>query len=95
MRKVKLPKYVSRYDNHYRVRIKINNKERLTKCFAFSKHGRIRDTLVAALEWRDMILSEYDLLERLNFIKSPDFSTMLISFFASQSKGLFVTVFTN
>jgi hypothetical protein len=68
-------KYIGRYDNYFRVRIRINKKEFCNKWFNINDHGGVRKTLSKAIEYRDISLKKHKLLYRLNYEKSPDEST--------------------
>ena len=69
-------KYILSTDTAWRVKITIRYCHKtVTKQFNFSKLGGKKRALVAAIEYRDEILKQYDLLDYLHLKKSPDLHT--------------------
>lgn len=70
---MKTPKYIIRVKDAWRVRIRQNYKVICNKQISFKKHGGIKKSLEYAVQYRDRILKEHNLFERLNYKKSPDY----------------------
>lgn len=70
---MKNPKYIIQVDKKYwRVKIRLD-KETANKCFNFDKYGGKGEAQIAAILWRNKVLKKHDLLDRLNYEKSPNF----------------------
>ena len=71
---MKIEKYIIKVENAWRVRIRFNYEYiDKTKQFNFDKHGGEKEALKKAIKYRDGLLKKHNLLDRLNYNKSPDF----------------------
>jgi len=73
---MKAPKYISRTDAAWRLRIRHRKREEFNKHFNFDKYGGIKHALYAAIEMRDQLLKKYGMFEFVNRQKSPDLQTL-------------------
>jgi hypothetical protein len=70
---MKPKKYILSVDNKYwRVKVRIDTETK-NKCFSFAKYNSKENALKEAVIWRDKILKQHNLLDRLDYKKSPNF----------------------
>lgn len=65
-------KYIEELEIAWRVKIRFGKKQ-ITKHFNYEKLNGKDLALEAAIKWRNNELKKRNLIERLNYIKSPDF----------------------
>jgi len=66
------PKYIIFVDNQYfKVKLRLGINKYKSKCFYVSKYDGKKGALNAAIEWRDMMLTDHKLIRRLDFKHSP------------------------
>ena len=69
-------KYISKTEYSWRVKIAINQKQYF-EYFCFNAYGGRKKAMIAAKIWRDAFLEMHGMIDRLDYIKSPDFYTSL------------------